>query len=44
MKKIFYFEKYIKNFQICEKLSKIAKVFKNLSKKLKNVKNYFSNK
>ena len=37
MKKIFYIEKHIRIFQTCEKLSKIVKFFKNLSKKSKNV-------
>ena len=37
MKKILYIEKHIKKFQICKKLSKIAKKFKNSSKKLKNI-------
>ena len=37
MKKIYYIEKHIRIFQICEKLSEIAEIFKNLTKKSKNV-------
>ena len=39
MKKIFYFEKYIKTFQIYKKLSKITKFFKNSFKNVANITN-----
>ena len=43
MKKIFYIEKHMKTFSTYEKLSKIAKNFKNSLKKSKNI-IYFSKK
>ena len=43
MKKIFYIEKYIKIFQVYEKLSKIVKV-STKSKKINEIQNYFSKK
>ena len=44
MKKIFYVEKHIRTFQICEKLSKIVKVSTKLSKKINEIQNHFLKK
>ena len=44
MKKILYIKKYIKTFQICEKLSKSAKISTKLSKEINEIQNYFSKK
>ena len=44
MKKIFYIEKHIRIFQICEKLSKITKISIKSSKKINEIQNHFSKK
>ena len=42
MKNIFYIEKYIKTFQICQNLSKITKISTKLSKEINEIQNHFS--
>ena len=44
MKKIFYIEKHIRTFQICEKLLKIAKISTKLLKEINEIQNHFSKK